>query len=88
MNILPIGGMQSNAVISGLKTDTTYTMSVEAVTSDKKLLEVGEIEVTTEKGMSALKCIRGGVHWDKTFHSSRLLLKRVKIISAFILVIA
>ena len=50
-NTLKVGGMQTTTVISGLEPDTTYTIRVEAVTTDNKLLEVGEIEVTTEKGL-------------------------------------
>ena len=50
-NTLKVGGMQTTTVISGLEPDTTYTIRVEAVTTDSKLLEVGEIEVTTVKGL-------------------------------------
>ena len=42
--------MQRSAVISDLEPDTTYSIRVEAVTKDNKLLKVGEIEVTTERG--------------------------------------
>ena len=45
-----IDELQNTAVISDLEPNTTYTIRVEAVTKDEKLLDVGEIQVTTENG--------------------------------------
>ena len=50
LNTVLIDGKQTNAVISGLAPDTTYTIRVEALTETNKLLEVGEILVTTDTG--------------------------------------
>ena len=50
LNMVLINCMQCNTVILRLAPDTTYTIRVEAVTKSNKLLEIGEIHVTTILG--------------------------------------
>ena len=46
--IILVDGNQTGTLISGLTPGTSYTIQVEAKTSDERLLHIGQLQITTK----------------------------------------